>query len=167
MSYAPIYGLKQTQIMLFDAPGIVAHYLILLQKETREGLTLSFKPEGVSHQLGSAAAWAKPWTHRGFRPQIEIKWDFGMTSQIWEQVAGVWQPPTEILTAQALSMIMNLAFQYPCVVEPHLDNAYNFFAQPDPGKAFELKDLKGVAHSGLSLTLVGTTVAAMPDWASL
>jgi hypothetical protein len=52
-------------------------------------------------------------------------------------------------------------------VEPHTDKAFSFSAQPDPGKAFELKDIKGIAHSGLDLVLIQTTVAALPNWAAL
>lgn len=167
MSYAPIYGLKQTRITLYALDGVTPTLRVTLQKETREGLTLSFKPEGVSHQLGSAATWAKPWTHRGFRAQLDIKWDYGLESSVETWAAGVWGAAATVPTAQALSQILNAAFPAPCLVEPHFDKAFSFSAQPDPGKAFELKDVKGVAHSGLDLVLIQTTVATLPDWASL
>jgi hypothetical protein len=166
MSYV-IYGINQTRITLYAADGTTPLYRVTLQKETREGLTLSFKPEGVGHQLGSGAAWAQTRTHRGFRAQLSIKWDFGMESSVETWAAGAWGAPAAMLTAQALSLILAQAFLAPCLVEPHTDKAFSFSAQPDPGKAFELKDIKGIAHSGLDLVLIQTTVANLPDWAAL
>ncbi len=167
MSYAPIYGIKQTRITLYALDGVTPTLRVTLQKETREGLTLSFKPEGVGHQLGGAAAWAKPFTYRGFRAQLAIKWDLGLESSVETWSGTAWGAPATVLTALALSQILAAAFQAPCLVEPHLDKAFSFSAQPDPGKAFELGDLKGVAHTNLDLVLIQTTVANLPDWAAL
>ncbi len=162
-----IYGLAQTRITLYASDGVTPTLRVTLQKETREGLTLSFKPEGVSHQLGSGASWAKPWLHRGFRAQLEVKWDVGLESSVETWASGAWGAAATVPTAQALSQILAAAFQAPCLVEPHLDKAFSFSAQPDPGKAFGLKDLKGLAHTGLDLVLIQTTVAALPDWSTL
>ena len=161
------YGVARTRITLYAADGVTPNFRVTLQKEVREGLTLSFKPEVASHQLGSGAAWAKSLTFRGFRPQLDIKWDFGLTSsvEVWSGTA--WGAPADELTPISLSRIFTWAFQSPCLVEPHLDKAYSFTAQPDPGKALELKDLKGVAHSGLDLVLVGTVLGTLPNWAAL
>jgi hypothetical protein len=162
-----VYGLAQTRLTLYALDGVTPLYRITLQKETREGLILSFKPEGVTHQLGSGANWAQSRTHRGFRAQLEVKWDFGLTSSVETWTSGAWGAPATMLTPTALSLIFSWAFQAPCLVEPHLDKAYSFLAQPDPSKALELKDVKGVAHSGLGLVLVATTVGSIPDWSSL
>ncbi len=166
MSYV-VYGTSKSRITLYAADGVTNKYRITLQKEGREGLKLSFKPEGAPHQLGSGAAWAKAWTHRGFRATLDIKWPHGMESILETWTAGAWGAPTPILTATALSLIFTWGFQSPCLIEPHLDKAYSFSAQPDPSKALELRDVKGVAHTGLGLVLVATAVAPLPDWASL
>jgi hypothetical protein len=166
MSYV-IYGTSRTRITLYAADGVTPNYRITLQKEVREGLNLIFNPEGVPHQMGSGAAWAKSLTFRGFRPQLEIKWDFGLTSSVEVWGGTAWGAPADELTPISLSRIFTWAFQSPCLVEPHLDKAYSFTAQPDPGKALGLKDRKGVAHSDLDLVLVGTVVGSIPDWATL
>lgn len=164
---ATVYGLAQTRITLYQADGVTPLYRIVLQKEDKEGLKLSYKPEGVSHQLGSGANWARKWAHRGFRPQLDIAWSHGLdsTKQGWTGVA--WGAASTIITPEAMGLIFTWAFQSPCLVEPHLDKAYSFSAQPDPGKPFDLKDIKGVFHTGLSLSLIGSTVGSIPDWSTL
>lgn len=166
MSYT-VYGLQTTRITLYASDGVTPTLRITLQKESKDGLTLSFKPDGVTHQLGSGAAWAQTRTHRGFRAQLSVKWEFGLESIVETWGGAAWGAPVAILTAMALSQILNAAFLAPCLVEPHTDKAFSFTAQPDPGKAFELRDMKGMAHSGLDLVLIQTTVANLPDWASL
>ena len=166
MSYVA-YGLQKTRITLYAADGVTPLYRITLQKETREGLTLSFKPEGAPHQLGSGANWANAWAHRGFRAQLDIAWDVGLESTLETWGGSAWGAATSELTPISLSRIFTWAFQSPCLVEPHLDKAYSFSAQPDPGKARGLKDRKGVAHTGLDLSLIATEVGSIPDWASL
>ncbi|WP_306600763.1 hypothetical protein [Geothrix sp. 21YS21S-2] len=162
-----VYGLNQTRITLYAADGTTPLYRITLQKEQREGLKLSFPPEGVPHDLGSGAQWAKQWTHRGFRPRLDISWDRGVESIRETWTSGAWGPPVTILTVTALSLIFTYAFQAPCLVEPHLDKAYSFSAQPDPTKALELQDLKRVVHTSLALSLIATIPGPIPDWASL
>lgn len=166
MSYIT-YGLLRTRITLYDTDGTTPLKRITLQKEMRDGLVLAWKPEGVATRLGSGASWANNWTHHGFRASLAIKWDFGMNSSVETWTGAAWGTAAEVLTPIALSQIFNKALLAPCLVEPHTDKAYSFLAQPDPGKAFVLRDVKGVAHSGLELDLVATTVAAIPDWASL
>lgn len=162
-----VYGTARTRITLYDTDGVTPKFRITLQKEVREGLTLAFKEEGVVHQGGSGSGWARNLTHRGFRPQLEIKWDFGLTSSLETWATGAWGPAADELTPISLSRIFSWAFKAPCLVEPHLDKAYSFLAQPDPGKSLGLKDLKGVAHSDLDLVLIATTVGDIPDWATL
>ncbi len=166
MTYV-VYGLKQTRITLYDADGVTAKYRITFQKEMREGLTLSYKPEGVSHQLGSAANWATPRTHRGFRAHLDIKWDYGLESSVETWNGTAWDPPVSTLTAEALSLVFTWAFEAPCVVEPHLDKGYAFHAQPDPGRSLDLSDVKGVAHKDLGLTLIQIDVGPIPVWSTL
>lgn len=170
MSYV-IYGTRQTLITLYEVDGITPLAKITLQKETKEGLLLKFTPEGVKQKLGSGAGWRLRWSHRGFRPSVTIKWDVGLHSRRLSWVGegngtggGPWGPAAEVLTAEALAEIENRGLLAPCLVQPHLDHAFTFWAQPDPGKAFELKDLKGCAHTGLGLELVGTGLAAIPDF---
>lgn len=167
MSYAPIYGLQKTRITLYDVNGTTPLKRITLQKETREGLTLSWKPEGVFTGLGSGSSWANNWTHHGFRASLAIGWSHGLDSWVELWTGSAWGTASGLTTPIALSQIINAAVLVPCLVEPHLDKGFSFLAQPDPGKAFVLKDVKGVAHTGLELALIATTVAPMPDWASL
>jgi len=166
MSYV-CYGTDRTRITLYEADGTTPKYRLTLQKETREGLTLGFKPEGVPHQLGSGANWARHLTHHGFRPTLGIKWAHGLDSLRETWSGSAWGAPEAILTPIALSLIFTWAFQSPCLVEPHLDKAYSFAAQPEPGQALELKDLKGVLHTGLDLVLIATELGAIPDWVAL
>lgn len=162
------YGLAKTRLTLYASDGTTPTLRVTLQKEDREGLTLSWKEEGVITKLGSGAAWANALTHHGFRATLAITWGVGLNSSVETWSGSAWGAAVATLTPIALSQILNAAFQAPCLVEPHLDKAYSFSAQPDPGKDFVLQDLKGVAHTGLGLTLIETTVAdGLPDWASL
>ena len=163
-----IYGLKETRIILYEDDATTPRYRITLQKETKEGLELAFKPEGMNHQLGSGADWAIRRIHRGFRLGLDIKWTHGLTStaETWNGTA--WGAATVIPTAQALSVVHTWANHNPCRVSPHKDLNLDFLAQPDPGKAFILRDLKGVLHTGLELHLVSTTLAKdIPDWTTI
>jgi len=157
-----VYGVGSTRIVL-NSGGIPA-FRITLQKESTEGLVLSFKPEGAAGQLGSGAAWAKTWAHHGFRPTLAIKWGVGIKSTIETYSGGSYGAPTQILTADALTRILSYGFKEPMLVQPHLDNAFSFLAQPDPGVALNLKDNKGAYHTSLETTLIGTTVADLPAW---
>lgn len=166
MSYV-IYGRNRTRITLYAADGTTPLQRVTLEKEAREGLALSFKPEGAEAKLGSGANWAIKRTHHGFRPELAIKWEYGMESTVETWGGAAWGAPAAILTPMALASIFTRACAAPCLVEPHLDKAYSFKAQPDPGKPFVLKDVKGVAHSGLELVLVGEELGPIPDWAAL
>jgi hypothetical protein len=170
MSFTPIYGLQRTRIILYADDGTTPLYRVTLQKETREGLELAFKPEGTLHQLGSGAGWARRWIHRGWRMTLSIKWDVGLesTAETWDPGTSTWITPTVIPTAQALSSINTWATHAPCRVSPHQDLNLDFLAQPDPGGAFKLRDLKGVAHTNLDLVLIATNLLGdTPDWANL
>lgn len=162
MSYV-VYGLGRTVITLRDASGNpTVRYT--LQVEQREGLVLTFTPEGTAHDLGSGAGWAKRWNHRGFRPSISIRWDAGTISSkaLWSGSA--WGNEQVVSTAVALSELLNAAFLVPCLVQPHKDHAFTFVAQPDPSKGFALKDRKRVIHTDLTLDLVGQDLGAIPTW---
>lgn len=166
MSYV-VYGVQKTRITLYDADGTTPLQRVTLQKEVREGLTLTWKPEQAETKLGSGAGWAIARNHHGFRAELAIKWDYGLNSSVETWVSGAWGAPATVLTATALASIFNRACVAPCLVEPHLDKAYSFKAQPDPGKPLALRDVKGVAHSGLELVLIAETLDAIPDWALL
>ncbi|WP_257311101.1 hypothetical protein [Geothrix fuzhouensis] len=166
MSYI-IYGTARSRITLYEVDGTTPKYRVTLQRETKEGLSLVFKPEGAAHQLGSGANWAKSWTHRNFRASLDLRWNYGKNSLLETWTSGAWSAPVITLTPTVLSLIFTWAFQSPCLVEPHMDKAYTFSAQPDPGKALALNDTKGVAHKDLALSLIATEVAPLPDWASL
>jgi hypothetical protein len=161
------YGSQKSRITLYASDGTTPVSRITLQKEDREGLQLSFKPEGSALRLGSGSGWANTWTHHGHRASLSIKWSVGLESSIETWSGSAWGAPTAILTPIALSQIFNRAFQAPCLVEPHLDKAYSFSAQPDPGKAFVLCDRKGVVHTDLGLDLVAVTLDVVPDWPAL
>ena len=167
MSYI-IFGLKQTRIILFEDDGVTPRYRITLQKETKEGLRLTFKFVGVERQLGSGAGWAKPLLFHGYRVALSIKWSHGMMSSAETWDGATWGTSTTVNTAQALGVIHTWASRNPCLVSPHLDLAFEFQAQPDPGKGFELGDLKGQFHTGLELDLISTVlVKGIPDWINL
>lgn len=164
MSYV-VYGLQKTRITLYEADGTTPKYRITLQKETREGLTLAFKPEGQMRQAGSGGNWARSWAHWGFRPELRILWDLGTDESSQEAwISGAWAAQGNIPTAEALGRVFTYAFAAPCLVEPHTDKAFSFGAQPDPGRPLTLKDIKGVAHSGLELVLIGSSLSAIPNW---
>lgn len=166
MSYV-VYGTQKTRITLYAADGVTPLQRITLQKEDREGLTLTFKPEGAATKLGSGAGWANRWTHHGFRAELAIKWAVGVESSSEAWVSGAWAAAATTLTPQAIRDVFTRAMEAPCLVEPHLDKAYSFKAQPDPGKPFALRDIKGVAHTGLELVLIAETLGPIPDWAAL
>jgi hypothetical protein len=162
------YGLQKTRITLYATDGTTPTLRVTLQKEDREGLSLEFAPEGPTTKLGSGAGWANQHTHHGWRPTLAITWSAGLTSSVETWSGSAWGAAADMITPIALSKILNAGMQAPCLVEPHLDKAYNFSAQPDPGKPFKLRDLKGIVHTGLELTLIGQTLADdLPDWLSL
>jgi hypothetical protein len=162
MSYV-IYGCKASQVTLYSAAGAPV-YLVTLQKESRAGLQLVFRPEGASSQLGSGASWKNCWAHRGFRPTLQIKWGVGVNSTIATWDGAKWLAAQPINTAQVVGMILSYGLRAPCQVQPHLDNAYVFLAQPDPTKALTLCDQDGAVHVNLELNLIGSTVADIPAW---
>ena len=163
MSSLIIYGTKASRLTLYNPDGSKA-YRVTLQKEVKEGLILSLSPEGAANQLGSASSWRRTWAHRGFRPSLAISWDVGVSSTIETWTSGAWGPATDILTAAALSKILSYGMQAPMDVQPHLDHSWTFQAQPDPGKSLDFRDVRGVAHTGLELGLIGTVVVNLPDW---
>lgn len=167
MAYT-VYGLKETRIILYADDGVTPRYRVTLQKESKEGLDLIFKPEGITHQLGSGAGWARHYVHRGFRPSLGIKWNVAIESSVETWSGSAWGASTVITTAQALSVIHTWASHNPCSVSPHLDLNFSFLAQPDPGKAFVLQDHRGAVHTKLELNLIGTVlISDIPDWSNL
>ncbi|BDU72904.1 hypothetical protein [Mesoterricola silvestris] len=164
---ATIYGSDRTRITIYAPGSSTPLARITLQEEDSEGLVLSWRPEGVKHSLGGGAAWANHWTHRGHRPQLQISWAAGMTSSIETWDGSAWGAPVVILTPLAIAKILSSAFLAPCMVEPHLDKAYSFLAQPDPERPFELKDVGAAVHTDLGISLLGQTVGPIPDWAAL
>jgi hypothetical protein len=170
MSFSPIYGIQQTRIVLYADDETTPTSRITLEKEAREGLELSFKAEGVHHQLGSGAEWARAFTMRGWRMTLAIKWAVGLEStiEIWNAGTQAWGQGAQIPTAEALSLIIGSGARVPLRVSPHKDKNLDFLAQPDPGKDFRLKDIKGLAHTDLETVLVATKLrTTMPAWGTL
>lgn len=166
MSYT-VYGLRQTRITLYNVDGTNA-YRITLQKEGRTGLELAFPAEGSSQQLGSGADWEIVWLQRGFRPSLVINWPVATESAIETWDGAQWGEKISILTAQARGLIDNYAFVKPCLVAPHEDMNFSFLARPAANDPFKLKDIKGIAHSDIKLTLIATKLTpAIPDWPNL
>ncbi|MBS1771155.1 MAG: hypothetical protein JSS77_16010 [Acidobacteria bacterium] len=168
MTIAPIYGSGPTRITLFDSSGVKTKRLTF-QVPEKEGLTLTFTPEGVLHELGSDSDYERQYAYNGHRPQLEVKWSVGMLSsyEVWDTGSSTWGALTQISTAQALNWLHMAAFIYPVLVEPHTDKAYSFSAQPDPQQTLALSDVKGIAHTGLDITLIGNVVAPVPDFSLL
>ncbi len=163
-----VYGLKETRIILYADDGVTPRYRVTLQKESKEGLDLAFKPEGVTHQLGSGAGWARRYIHRGFRPNLVIKWNVAIESWIETWDGSAWGAAAVVQTAQALSVVYTWASLNPCRVSPHYDLNFDFLAQPDPGKAFVLQDQRGAVHTKLELNLIGVALLPkIPDWINL
>ena len=161
-----IYGTRETRITLYNVGDETPVARITLQKETKEGLQLKFAPEGTRQELSLANLGRLVQVRRGFRPSMSIKWDGGVHSLRSAWTGSAWGPATEILTVEALVEILNAGFQRPILVEPHLDHVFAFWAQPDPKKAFELRDFKGAAHTGLTLDLVGSDLVGIPEFVS-
>lgn len=160
-----IFGLNKTRIILFQNDGTTPRYRITLQKETRKGLDLLFKPEGETRQLGSGAGWARPWLMHGFRITLAIKWSHGLLSLVETWNGAGWDEGTSVNTAQALGVIHTWASRMPCRVSPHLDLDFDFLAQPDAAKGHGLRDLKGQFHTDLELDLISTVlIKGIPDW---
>lgn len=167
MAYT-VYGLKETRIILYADDGVTPRYRVTLQKESKEGLDLIFKPEGITHQLGSGAGWARHYVHRGFRPSLGIKWNVAIESAVETWDGSAWGTAATVTTAQALSLVHSLGSRAPALVSPHYDLNFNFLAQPDPGKAFVLQDHRGAVHTKLELNLIGITLLPdIPDWSNL
>jgi hypothetical protein len=160
---APIYGLAKVRLTLYQPTGENLTRLTL-QSPTREGLELSFSPEGTAHELGSGAMFQKLWVERGARPALDLKWEVGLSTAMETWTGSAWGVPISIDTAEALVRVFEAAFQRPALVEPHRDSSFSFLAQPDPQKALEIRDVKGVRHIKLSLRLVGTRVGSLPNW---
>lgn len=163
-----IFGLKETRITLYQDDGTTPLYRVTLQKETKEGLELTFKREGVDHQLGSGSGWKIARILRGHRPFLDIKWTHGLESAVESWNGADWDPAATVATALALSLVHTWANRSPCLVSPHKDLNLDFSAQPDPGKGFLLRDIKGVVHTGLELHLIGEGLMNdIPDWPTL
>ena len=161
---AVVYGTDATRITIFDAGGTpLTRYT--LQAEEESGMVLTFPSEGLWHQLGSGASWRRVWAPRGFRPTLSLKWDFGLSSTMQTWTGSAWGSAVEIETATALSKILSGATSVAALVEPRLDKAFSFDAQPDPSKPLGFKDAGRVVHAGLTLDLVAATlIASIPVW---
>lgn len=128
---------------------------VTLQREDREGRTVSYLPEIATTQ-GSAPDYATSHLFRGFRPRLEISWAVGTgsTLELWED--GAWIDGGEILTASALLGLLSACDDGDLRVEPWRTSAGvgAFWARcwADPQ---EIRDTKGILHSGLKITLEG------------
>lgn len=172
-----ITGLSQTRITTYASDGTTPVKRYTLQKEDREGFELRFPKEGATHKLGSGANRAMKKTFFGYRPTLACKWAFALdaTDGAGAQVSKVevwggssWGAATAINTAAALSAIDDAATKTPVLVEPRLDKAFSFLAQPPDNHVFALTDLKAVIHTKLDLQLEAqTTITTLPDWLSL
>ena len=106
------------------------------------------------HDLGCGTDWARRWVHRGFRLELGIRWNYGITSTRETWSGGSWTSPAALPTAQAHSEILDWSERNSVKVEP-------LAGQPMPvwvAQAFEvglsLRDTRGIAHPGLELALV-------------
>ncbi|MBS1729855.1 MAG: hypothetical protein JSS67_03655 [Bacteroidetes bacterium] len=175
---AIIIGLGQTRITTYATDGTTPVKRFTLQKEDREGIELRFPKEGATHKLGSGANRAIKRTFFGYRPNLSCRWAVAIdpvhaaggqlttTVEVWSGSA--WGSAAQINTAAALSAIDDAATKTPVLVEPRLDKAFSFLAQPPDNHVFALIDLKGVVHTKLDLQLEAEeTISDLPDWLSL
>ena len=159
-----VYGTGRTRITLYSAAGTPT-YRLTLQIEQHEGLKITFTPEGQEHLLGSGAGFIRAWTHRGWRPRLDVQWDWGLQSTRETYGSGVWGAPETVDTVRALGQILSAAMRAPCLVEPHMDHSFAFYAQADPQIPWVLQDTRRVLHGELVLGLIGTgLIADIPTW---
>lgn len=152
-----IYGLGKCSIQLRNADGSDGP-LVVLQVVDREGLTLKIEPLGVATDLGSGAGFRRAWSPRKFRVSVSLKWAYALNeSWIQTTIDGV-----AVDLAEGLRQIHNYGWIYPSLVLPHLDNDWQFEAWIDPETPFALRDVKGVLHSDLALTLISRKAVAAP-----
>lgn len=169
-----VYGRGRCRITTHNTDGSPL-WRYTLDAVAPEGLAVVFTPEGVMHQLGSGAGWQRKFGLRGFRPSISLKWDAGLQAKLEQMIypAGGDPPPHwvrwgDVEMAEGLSQIISASSLVRCLVEPHMDKGWSFYAQPDPGKAFQINDYKLVVHRGLTLQLIGTDlIPSIPDWSNL
>lgn len=133
--------------------GETSAWRITLQREDREGRSLSYVPEVATTQ-GAAPDFAIAHLFRGFRPRLELTWSVGTgsTLELWDGSA--WGDPSEIQTASALLSILGACEAGDLWAEPYSEALGAFWARcwAEPQ---EIRDIKGVVHSGLKLTLDG------------
>lgn len=128
-----------------------------LQTPDKEGKTFSWVPEGIETELGSGAGFARSYTHRGFRRRLELSWEYGTTS-MREEFSGTWGAAVSHPTAAAVSEIL----QWGAMGDLKVTAAEGMGLPDFYARAIEqevaLKDIKGVAHSGLALVLDAVTL---------
>ena len=141
-----------TRITLLDSTGAPA-VRWTLQTVTREGRALRWKPEGQLRPLGSGTGFRRAWAQRGFRQELGLKWDFGLTStrEAWSGTA--WAPGVVRPTAEAHSEILGWAAPLQVQVEPFLGTAMAAFTAQAYEQGPSLQDTKGIAHPRLELVL--------------
>jgi hypothetical protein len=120
-----------------------------------QGLTLSFAPSAKVTQ-------GNPPTHRrfvefqGWDVSLGLKWrlDLGSRGESWSGTA--WGGAKLLPTAMAVSEVVQAGRRADILVEPFLGDAWAVFkGRPVPGLDLTLKDVKGITHSDLALSLGG------------
>lgn len=156
---ARVVQAPSTRVTLLDATGVPA-IRWTLQVPERAGRTLSWVPEGMLRNLGSASNFLRHWIHRGFRLEISLKWSYGLTSirETWDGTA--WIGAAQRPTAEAHSEILDWSARLPVQVEPYTGESQAIFQAIATEKGPSLQDTKGIAHARLELVLAAVVLVS-------
>lgn len=161
MSSLIVYGTGAARVILRDTTGADSIRLTF-QTVTRSGLELVFTPLGVAQDLGNGANFKRGWSPRRFRASLNLTWEVAASTRVESWEGSAWGAESLCDTADAVRLVHNYGWLYPCLVQPHLDKSWTFEAWPDPDQPFALQDLKGVAHADLALGLISRVAVDIP-----
>jgi len=162
VSYTVFPVTTPTLITLVDPSGMpFARWT--LQGSAPEGRILRWKAEGNLHMAGSALDFARSWHHRGFRLEMVIRWNVGVQCLRQDWTGSAWGDPEPLPTALAHSQILRWAARATVVVQPFQGDDSFIFNAHAPGDGPSLRDLAGVAHTHLEMTLEAVSLASAPE----
>lgn len=133
-----------------------ALWRLTLEREEREGRTLTYEPE-IVQTMGDAPGFVISNLFRGFRPTLDLSWSYGQTSrlELWDAAAG-WVDAGTILTQAVVLELLEASESGDFIVEPYVGAESGAFSARIYSEPAEIRDVKGVLHSGLKIKCVGT-----------